>query len=215
MFTLLRRSWLEDEHARFYALQLATVFVHLHANQVVHRQATPENILIDMDGHIRLGGFSFAKIVDHRTYTFVGMPEYLAPEILLNKGHSSPVDWWIFGILVYEMVVGHPPFAAEAPMGIYDKIMRGRFDTPSRVRLRTRNLARGLLTPRVAKRLSSLSALYYFHDVEWASLLAKRWSVPYLPNPDFRENFGEVQESEQAEEDGALPPSADPFLYAW
>jgi serine/threonine protein kinase len=66
----------------------------------------PENILIDIDGYIKLTDFTFSKYVEVRTYTLCGTPEYLAPEIILNKGHTKPVDWWAFGILLYEMLVG-------------------------------------------------------------------------------------------------------------
>lgn len=61
----------------------------------------------------------FAKYCDSRTYTLCGTPEYLAPEILLNKGHGKPVDWWCLGILLYEMLAGIDPFNDEDPMAIY------------------------------------------------------------------------------------------------
>merc|ERR1711897_33747 len=55
---------------------------------------------------------------------------YIAPEVLLNKGHGKPVDWWTLGILIYEMVVGQPPFCDEDPMGIYQKILAGKIYFP-------------------------------------------------------------------------------------
>ena len=86
----------------------------------------PENILIDHEGFLKLTDFGFAKVVETRTYTLCGTPEYLAPEMLLNKGkdkvytgHGKPVDWWTFGILLYEMLAGIDPFSDDDPMLIY------------------------------------------------------------------------------------------------
>ena len=62
--------------------------------------------MIAADGYLKLTDFGFAKYIEGRTYTLCGTPEYLAPEILLNKGHGKPVDWWCLGILIYEMLAG-------------------------------------------------------------------------------------------------------------
>ena len=75
------------------------MFEYLHTKNIVYRDLKPENLLIGDDGYLKLTDFGFAKIVEGRTYTLCGTPEYLAPEILLNKGHSFPVDWWCLGIL--------------------------------------------------------------------------------------------------------------------
>lgn len=72
----------------------------------------PENILMGEDGYICLTDFGLAKILegDEQAQSFCGTPEYLAPEILEEKGHAFPVDWWALGVLTYEMIVGFPPF---------------------------------------------------------------------------------------------------------
>ena len=95
------------------------VFEYLHMRNIIYRDLKPENILISNDGYIKLTDFGFAKYVENKTYTLVGTPEYLAPEILLNKGHSKPVDWWTLGILIYELISGIDPFNDEDPMAIY------------------------------------------------------------------------------------------------
>lgn len=70
-------------------------------------------MLIDETGYLKLTDFGFAKVVEGRTYTLCGTPEYLAPEILLNKGHGKAVDWWTLGIFIYEMNAGIDPFSDE------------------------------------------------------------------------------------------------------
>lgn len=101
-----------EERARFYAAQVALSIGHLHKKSIIYRDLKPENILMDDSGYICLTDFGLAKILqgNAQAYSFCGTPEYLAPEILNEKGHSFPVDWWALGILTYEMIVGFPPF---------------------------------------------------------------------------------------------------------
>jgi serine/threonine protein kinase len=120
LFTYLRGiGRLDPPHARLYAAQVVSMFEYLHSKNVIYRDLKPENLLISGDGYLKLTDFGFAKVVEGRTYTLCGTPEYLAPEILLNKGHGKPVDWWTAGILIYEMLAGIDPFTDEDPMAIY------------------------------------------------------------------------------------------------
>lgn len=99
---------------------------HLHKQKIIYRDLKPENILMGEDGYICLTDFGLAKILEgnEQAYSFCGTPEYLAPEILEEKGHAFPVDWWALGILTYEMIVGFPPFYTGSPNNqkMYDLI---------------------------------------------------------------------------------------------
>jgi serine/threonine protein kinase len=129
LFTYLRKFRRFDEDmARFYAAEIVLILEHLHEHQggIAYRDLKPENLLLDGDGHIKLVDFGFAKRLgnneyDHpvETYTLCGTPEYLAPEVIHNKGHTTAVDWWALGILIYEFLTGYPPFWHQNPIEIY------------------------------------------------------------------------------------------------
>ena len=81
-----------------------------------------------------------------------GTPEYLAPEIIMNKGHGKPVDWWTMGVLLYEMLVGIDPFNDEDPMMIYQKIIKGKVYYPNSMDRDAKSLIKHLLTEDTTKR---------------------------------------------------------------
>lgn len=113
LFLHLRKARnFEEKKAKFYSIIVAIALGHLHKKKIIYRDLKPENILLEEDGYISLTDFGLAKVLEQneQAYSFCGTPEYLAPEILKESGHSFPVDWWALGILTYEMIVGFPPF---------------------------------------------------------------------------------------------------------
>lgn len=109
---LRKAARFSEPAAKFYAAQILQGLAYLHSLNIMYRDLKPENILLDEKGNACLADFGISKILDPKdtTKSFVGTPEYVAPEIILQKGHNKAVDIWCFGILIYEMVYGLPPF---------------------------------------------------------------------------------------------------------
>jgi serine/threonine protein kinase len=156
-FSHLRKAGrFANDTAKFYAAEIALVFDYLHGLLVLYRDLKPENLLLDRLGHCKVTDFGFAKKVEYRTWTLCGTPEYLAPEIILSKGHGKAVDWWALGILMYEMLAGYPPFYDEDPLGIYQKILEGKIKFPWHFDRHSKDLIKKLLTADLTKRLGNL-----------------------------------------------------------
>ena len=199
------------------------MFEYLHSKDIIYRDLKPENILIDTKGYLKLTDFGFAKVVEGRTYTLCGTPEYLAPEILLNKGHGKPVDWWTFGVLLYEMIAGIDPFNDEDPMLIYQKILKGKVKFPSSFPSNAKSLVKHLLVQDLSKRYGNLKNGVndiknhrFFKDLDWSALVKYKIKPAYIPNISGNgdcKNFVECEE--ESDEDKSVPsikPSEDPFL---
>merc|ERR1719453_3068073 len=134
LFGHLRKSKKFDvETTRFYAACVSSAFMYLHDKKIVYRDLKPENLMFDADGYLKVVDFGFAKRVEDRTWTVCGTPEYMAPEIILNKGHGVAVDWWTVGILLYELFVGYPPYEGKDAMDLYKKIVSGDIKYPETI----------------------------------------------------------------------------------
>lgn len=124
LYIHLRTHGLMDEPtAKFYVCEIVLALEHLHQNKIIYRDLKPENVLIGKDGHIKLTDFGLSKKVEKATYTFCGTAEYLAPEIIRGTGHDMSVDWWALGTLMYEMIMGKPPFCSDNRQETLQKIV--------------------------------------------------------------------------------------------
>jgi len=104
---------IEEPDTQFYAGCVVSALECMHSQRICYRDMKTENLMFDVDGYIKVIDLGFAKVVEGKTYTLCGTPEYMAPEVVLGKGHDIAVDYWALGILVYEMVCGETPFADD------------------------------------------------------------------------------------------------------
>lgn len=189
LFTHLRQEGrLSNEEARFLSGEMILAFECIHAFHVVYRDLKPENVVIDVEGHLKLTDFGFAKVVEDRTFTLCGTPEYLAPEIIQSKGHGRGVDWWALGVLIFEMIAGYPPFYDESPFGIYQKVLAGRVDFPRHFDVKAKDIVRRLLVHDRAKRYGctklgaeELKKHKWFKGMDWEALLNRRIEPFFIP----------------------------------
>lgn len=193
-----------DHLAKFYASQVVLALEYLHYCDCVHRDLKPENILIDQTGYIKLCDFGFCKVMKTKTWTLCGTPEYLAPEVILSKGYSFPVDWWACGVLIFEMVAGHPPFFASDPNKVYEKILDGGYKCPDSIIGDCKSIIKGFIQVDPMKRLGSLKGGVFdikshrwFLNVNWQQTLQQRLEAPFKPvqvSPGDTSNFPEIEQ---------------------
>ena len=111
-YHLRKRIRFSEDIAKFYAAQIISGLIYLHSHDIIYRDMKPENVLLDEKGNACLADFGISKVLnkDQVALSFVGTPEYIAPEVILQKGYTRTVDIWCFGVLLYEMIYGIPPF---------------------------------------------------------------------------------------------------------
>ena len=117
-----------EDLSKFYIASVLLALEYLHNNNIVYRDLKPENVFIDVNGHVKLGDFGFAKVLDNgnRTYTFCGTPGYVAPENVLAHGYNYSVDWWGLGVVMYVLLTGRQPFSTpktDDPMVVMRRIV--------------------------------------------------------------------------------------------
>ncbi|XP_026133739.1 cGMP-dependent protein kinase 1-like isoform X2 [Carassius auratus] len=194
LWTILRdRGNFDDSTTRFYTACVVEAFAYLHSKGIIYRDLKPENLILDHRGYAKLVDFGFAKKIGFgkKTWTFCGTPEYVAPEIILNKGHDISADYWSLGILMYELLTGSPPFSGPDPMKTYNIILRGidMIEFPKKITKNAANLIKKLCRDTPSERLGNLKngvkdiqKHKWFEGFNWDGLRKGTLMPPIIPN---------------------------------
>jgi len=155
---LKKQKFFSERDARIWAAEILLALEYLHSMGIIYRDIKPENVLLDKGGHIKLTDFGLARdVTDAATAkTVAGSPYYMAPEVLLMQGHDVQADWWSLGILIYEMLVGLPPFYSSNAKAAYQRLLTEPIPFPDHVSESARILIRGLLKTNPAHRLGAI-----------------------------------------------------------
>ncbi|KAL6503802.1 Serine/threonine-protein kinase AtPK2/AtPK19 [Orobanche gracilis] len=189
-FQLYHQGLFREDLARIYAAEMVSAVSHLHAHGIMHRDLKPENILLDAEGHAMLTDFGLAKQFDEetRSNSMCGTLEYMAPEIIIGKGHDKAADWWSVGILLYEMLTGKPPFVGGNRQKIQQKILKDKVKLPTFLTGDAHSLIKGLLQKEASRRLGSgptgideLKGHKWFKSINWKKLEAREIQPSFLP----------------------------------
>ncbi|KAH6593831.1 hypothetical protein BASA50_007057 [Batrachochytrium salamandrivorans] len=179
-----------EDRAKFYTAELLCALECLHGLNIIYRDLKPENILLDYSGHISLCDFGLCKLnmkEGNKTNTFCGTPEYLAPEVLIGQGYTKTVDWWTLGILLYEMILGLPPFYDENTNVMYRKILQDDLKftdeiSPAAIDLLTKLLNRDNTARLGANGAQEIKSHPFFAEVDWRKLMGRKYAPPFRPN---------------------------------
>ncbi|VDD82243.1 unnamed protein product [Mesocestoides corti] len=207
MFGLLRNMRrFPDGMVKFYAAQVLLAFEYLHYLTIAYRDLKPENILITGEGFIKVADLGFAKLIpkDKRTWTLCGTPDYMAPEIIMNKGYSHAVDWWAYGVLLYEMTTGFPPFMHQEQMKTFEHIISGKVKFTNQFGPDLKDLIKNLIQTDLSRRYGNLrngimdvKNHAYFSDVDFMAVYKQSVRPPYVPkvkSPGDASNFEKWEE---------------------
>ncbi|XP_023606095.1 cGMP-dependent protein kinase 2 isoform X2 [Myotis lucifugus] len=202
LWSILRdRGSFDEPTSKFCVACVTEAFDYLHRLGIIYRDLKPENLILDAEGYLKLVDFGFAKKIGsgQKTWTFCGTPEYVAPEVILNKGHDFSVDFWSLGILVYELLTGNPPFSGTDQMMTYNLILKGieKMDFPRKITRKPEDLIRRLCRQNPTERLGNLKngindikKHRWLSGFNWEGLKARN-----LPSPLRRELSGPTDHS--------------------
>jgi len=187
----IQRKQFSLRQAKFYASEVLLALEYFHANGIIYRDLKLDNILLTLDGHVKVADYGLCKEemwFGQTTSTFCGTPEFMAPEILLEQRYGRAVDWWAFGVLTYEMLLGQSPFRGDDEDEIFDAILEDEPLYPITMPRDAVSILQRLLTRDPTRRLGSgkedaeeIKSHAFFKDVSFDDVLNKRIPPPYFP----------------------------------
>ena len=193
-FHLQLNKKFERESVKFYIIELVLAIEHLHQHNMIYRDLKLENILLDKYGHIKIIDFGLSKQltdINNKAFTLCGTPEYLAPEVLYNKGYDKGVDWWSLGCVFYILLTGCLPFHIPRGKPLNPKMFATPIKFPKESDKDEIDLISKLLTADPKQRIGNgpndakeIKNHPYFKNVDWNKYLKKEINPPFKPELD-------------------------------
>uniref|UniRef100_A0A8K9UQR9 Protein kinase C n=1 Tax=Oncorhynchus mykiss TaxID=8022 RepID=A0A8K9UQR9_ONCMY len=198
MFHIQNCHKFDVQRSTFYAAEIICGLQFLHSKGIVYRDLKLDNVLLDSEGHIKIADFGMCKENmegETRTCTFCGTPDYIAPEILLGQKYGSSVDWWSFGVLLYEMLIGQSPFHGRDEEELFQSIRTDDPCYPRWLAKDARDILIKLFVREPERRLGvkgNIRQHSFFKDTDWNALEKREVAPPFRPtvkSPSDVSNF--------------------------